>query len=182
MLNDIVQKYLKLFPQDKAKLGILLEQIKRGDDLNDRKNYYGHITGGAIILSPDMKKVLMVYHPTHQRWLQPGGHWDPPEKGPWQSSEREAIEETGVKIAKRVNVDKDYRVPLNIDSHIISTTPPLNEPKHLHHDFRYGFVAVSSDLNLEDDVIKEAKWIKINDPKAGLLRVDINRLLSLLKA
>ncbi len=160
---------------------VLLEQLKNREKLNDRRNFHGHIAGSAVILSPDFEKVLLIYHPTFDRWQQPGGHWDPDEDGPWLSAKREAVEETGVRIAKRISVDSDYRVPLYINSHLVPTRQSKNEPEHFHHDFRYGFIASSENLVLKDEVIKEAKWIGLFDSKADLLRTDINRLLTLLK-
>jgi 8-oxo-dGTP pyrophosphatase MutT (NUDIX family) len=179
MLNEILEKYFKLFPADQESLNALTEQVKRGEDLSDRTNYRGHITGGAVVLSPDLTKLLLVFYPPKQTWLQPGGHWDPPEEGPWQTSEREAQEETGVKIAKRLHINEDKRVPLSISSHLIPTNPPKNEPEHYHHDFRYGFIAASENLELNDDVIQEAKWVTLDAHEADSIRKELERLLPL---
>jgi 8-oxo-dGTP pyrophosphatase MutT (NUDIX family) len=179
MLNETLEKYFRLFPEDRKRLSTLVGQVNNNENLSCRTNYHGHITGGAIVLSPDLKKVLMVFYPPLQTWLQPGGHWDPPEEGPWLASEREAQEETGVKIAKRVDVSKDKRVPLSISSHLIPTTPPKNEPEHYHHDFRYGFIAKSEKLELNDKVIQEAKWVALEAPEADLIRKELTRLLPL---
>jgi 8-oxo-dGTP pyrophosphatase MutT (NUDIX family) len=179
MLNDILKKYFELFPADRESLSVLIDQVKQGEDLSDRTNYRGHITGGAIVLSPDLKKVLLVFYPPKQTWLQPGGHWDSPEDGPWQASEREAQEETGVKIAKRLYIDADKRIPLSISSHLIPATPPKNEPQHYHHDFRYGFIAESEELEFNDDVIQEAKWVALDAPEADSIKKELERLLPL---
>lgn len=183
MLSEILEKYLDLFPQDRSKLKVLIEQVKNNDHLSGRENYIGHVTGSAIILSPDYQKMLLIYHPHMERWQQSGGHWDEDESGPWDTSEREAEEETGVKIARMLALP-DRRVPIQIDSHLIPSKPPKNEPEHYHHDFRYLFVAASEDLILKDEVIKEAKWQKLEDLDDRALEEVIQRAqqLKLLKA
>src|SRR5438105_6347218 len=144
MLEKIVGEYLKLFPDDKNSLALLLKQITGGENLSDRRNYTGHVTGSSLIFSPDYKKLLLIYHPTFERWQQPGGHWDPDEEGPWLTAEREAVEETGIKIAKRLYMP-DKRVPVLIESHPVPTKPPKNEPLHYHHAFWYSFLAASEE-------------------------------------
>jgi 8-oxo-dGTP pyrophosphatase MutT (NUDIX family) len=181
MLNEVVKKYVKLFPQDKPKLSGLLKQINNSQSLNNRHNYQGHVTGSAIIFSPKHFKILLIYHPMFDRWQQPGGHWDLEEGGPWLAAEREAIEETGVKIAKKIHPTDDYRVPLAIDSHLVPANPLKTEPKHYHHDFRYGFVAESEKIELKDAVIEEAKWFKLDEAEAEIMRIEIKRMVSLLQ-
>jgi 8-oxo-dGTP pyrophosphatase MutT (NUDIX family) len=181
MLSKILKEYLRLFPSDRKSLSLLLEQLENQEDLRDRTNYTAHITGSAIIISPDRKRLLQVYHPTHKAWLQPGGHWDSPEKGPWLSAKREAEEETGVKITHQISLNGNSHLPLYIKSHLIPTTPPKNEPEHYHHDFKYGFVAESEDLTLEDEVIKEAKWFEFKDIEAESVKAALDRMLTLIE-
>lgn len=166
MIGEVVNKYLKLFPADISKIKPLLEQLKNKEDLADRHNYAGHIAGSGLIFSPDLKKLLLIYHPTFERWMQPGGHLEQDEEGPWITAERESVEETGVKIARRLG-ESDERIPILIESHWVPTKLPKNEPKHYHHAFWYGFVAESEQLKLEDRVIKKAAWMafdKIDEP------------------
>jgi len=183
MIDEVVEKYLKLYPEDRQKLTLLLDQIAKGDDLSDRTNYTGHITGGAVVFAPNKKKVLLVDHPTLEYWLQPGGHWDKPEAGPWETSERELVEETGVKIEKRLYLNNDHRIPILIDSHVIPTRPPKNEPQHFHHDFKYAFLAQSEELSMHDKVIEVAEWVEIDDPRVNeVLKDTVNRLAPLLNS
>lgn len=180
MLKQITDKYFESFSDDKGGFTTLSEQIANKEKLSDRQNYTGHIAGSAIILSPDLSRVLLIYHPTFGRWQQPGGHWEPEEEGPWVAARREAIEETGVNI-KRMIALPDYRVPVQINSHKVPTTPPKNEPEHYHHDFRYGFIAASEDLKLEDKVIKQAKWQRISKLDDPLLAQAVERVVQLLQ-
>lgn len=176
MLAKILEEYLAVFPKDRKGLTLLFKQLDANEILDGKTNYTGHVTGTAIILSPDFRRMLVVFHPTMRRWQPPGGHWDEDEEGPWITAEREALEETGVKIARRINLVNDIRIPLQIDSHIVPRKPPKNEPEHYHHDFRYGFVAESEDLKLDDEVIKEAKWQSLDELKLENAREAFLRL------
>ncbi len=179
MLNEIVRDYVKLFPPDEYNLSILLGQLKNNEKLNDRHNYTGHIAGSAIILSPDLTKILLVYHPTFDRWQQPGGHWEQEDEGPWVTAEREAVEETGVQIAEAIGAHGNKNVPLNIVSHLVPNNPSKKEPEHMHHDFQYGIIAKSEKVEINDDVIKKVQWFGLYKPQADLLRSQINRALYL---
>ena len=181
MIEEVFRKYLSIYPEDKERLSLLASQITDGEQLNGRDNYRGHVTGSAIIFSPDKKKVLMIYHPTFSRWQQPGGHWEEDEESPWQAAEREIKEEVGLDIKITPLADKnDKRVPVDIDSHLVPKTPPKNEPDHYHHDFKYAVVADSEELKLDDIVIKEAKWVEPAKIDYADLQRAIGRAQSLL--
>jgi 8-oxo-dGTP pyrophosphatase MutT (NUDIX family) len=165
-LGELVEGYLAKHPDERSGLGVLLGQVAAGENLISRTNYTGHVTTSGLILSPDHKKVLLIYHPTFERWMQPGGHLEPEDAGPWAGAERESLEETGFKIGRRLW--KADHLPFLIESHLVPTKPPKNEPEHYHHSFWYGFVAESEELKLEDIVIKQASWLsfdKVQDPK-----------------
>lgn len=189
MLKEIVARYLVLYPEDRDKLKKILGQLEKQDSLDDRRNFRGHIAGDAIILSPDLKKILFIHHLHSGRWQQPGGHWDPGEEGPWITAEREAYEETGVKLAKVVSPDKHNKeVPLHIITGPVLASGVKKEPFHWHHDFRYGYIAESETLgDIQDDGIASAKWfdlkeaMKIKDSGHEVL-ISIDRMLKLLKA
>jgi hypothetical protein len=55
MMQEMLTAYLKLFPDERSALNVLLEQVEAKESLNDRRNFNGHITGSAIVLSPDKK-------------------------------------------------------------------------------------------------------------------------------
>lgn len=187
MLLAVVEKYIKLFPEDKPKLKLLIDQLKNKEDLADRRNFRGHIAGDAIILSPGLDKILYIYHQRSGRWQQPGGHLEQDEEGPWLTAEREAYEETGVKIAKKIGpLGSEWNVPLHIITGPVIPSSGKREPHHWHHDFRYGFIAKSETLGkIQDEGIDDARWfklkdaIKIKDSGHGVL-ISIDRLLNLL--
>lgn len=54
-----------------------------------------HFTATAYII--EEKRVLLLFHPKHQKWLPPGGHIEPNETPP-DCACRETLEETGLEI------------------------------------------------------------------------------------
>jgi hypothetical protein len=74
MIDAVVARYLVLHPEDTDNVAGLVKQLTAHETVNDRKNFNGHITGGALILSPDFSKLLVIRHKLFDKWLQPGGH------------------------------------------------------------------------------------------------------------
>lgn len=56
----------------------------------------GHFTASAIVLSPDLRHVLLVLHPRARAWLPPGGHLEPEDHSVSGAALREVREETGL--------------------------------------------------------------------------------------
>lgn len=174
-VQQIVSDYLTVFPEEQEKLAELQTRLQNDEQFNHRKSFSGHGTGAAIVFSPDHTQILMVHHRFLDRWLQPGGHWDPEDSDPWTVAEREAIEETGVKIARMLPLMASHpEVPIDIDSHYIPANPKKDEPAHYHHDFRYVFVAASTELTRQDEEVIECDWVDVNDTEViepGIQRV-----------
>jgi 8-oxo-dGTP pyrophosphatase MutT (NUDIX family) len=177
----VLEQYLEIYPEERDGLQALIEQCARGDNLNDRKRLPGHGTGAAIILSPDCDEVLLVHHAFLDRWLQPGGHWDPGESDPLAAARREAVEETGVRLARYVPLlPSSPLVPLQIDIHHIPANDKKGEPEHDHYDFRYGFVAASKRTEHDAVEVRQVGWYALDDQRAAEVRVALQRLQSLL--
>jgi len=177
MIKDVFDGYLRRFPEEKRALKLLRKQIDELQKLNGRKNFVGHITGSAIVLSPRLDKVLAIHHIKLKRWQQPGGHWDEDETGPWLTAFREAQEETGVKIAKKVHLDaKNPHIPLDIDSHYIPAIPVNNEPSHHHHDFRHVFIAEGLELQADKREVYGVEWLPFDDPRTAIFKCTMDKL------
>ncbi len=171
-IRQLIEEYLALFPDEKAKLTGLVARLSLPESFNDRKSFSGHGTGGAIVLSPDRKKILMINHIGLQKWLQPGGHWDPEDDFPWQVAQREVEEETNIRIAERLTVPgASSRVPIDIDAHAIPASSRKNEPEHIHYDFRYIFVAADEALAVKEDEVADAEWVVIGSSDPRLVEV-----------
>ena len=181
MIDEIIKKYVTIFPQDNGALQVLRKQIDSGQKLNDPANFHGHVTGAAIILSPDLTKILLIHHGFLQRWLQPGGHWEPDEETPLQAAQREASEETGVVIDRYLPIDPTMPLlPIEISVHLIPERPARNQPSHYHHDFRYVFVAASEELSHQVEEVNDAKWFVFDAPESNELAIALTRVKELI--
>jgi len=180
MLPKIIQQYLKLFPEEQSRLQLLQDQIKNGEELNNRRNFNGHITGSGLVLSPDRTKLLLINHKVLGLWLQPGGHWEPSEANPRLAAIRETQEETSIQIAESIPVLPDQiLVPLDIDTHHIPANNAKKELEHWHHDFRYVFIAKDMTFTHQAAEVSSAKWFDLHDPLLAFIQRSINKMKTL---
>jgi 8-oxo-dGTP pyrophosphatase MutT (NUDIX family) len=56
----------------------------------------GHLTASALIVHPDLNRVLLCLHGRINRWVQVGGHCEPQDKTLLEAALREAREESGI--------------------------------------------------------------------------------------
>lgn len=109
----------------------------------------GHITCTALILHPDRKRILLAYHHRHQRWLLPGGHVEKTDATLAETARREALEETGARIARRHGPGL-----VGVDVHGIAAHK--HEPFHLHHDLIFAFEAETEEFASTEEAPKVA--------------------------
>jgi 8-oxo-dGTP pyrophosphatase MutT (NUDIX family) len=179
MLQGILNGYMQLFGSEQDALKRLAAQVTAGEVLNDRRNFNGHITSSAVILSPDKKQVLLIYHKLFQVWQQPGGHWEADESDPLSAAKREAVEETGVHVATSLSVDPAQPlIPLDIDTHEVPARPAKDEPVHYHYDFRYVLVAADTSVQHQAEEVDAAKWFALDDPATKRIERCISKLHS----
>jgi len=98
----------------------------------------GHATGSLVLVTPDMKQILLIDHIASGLKLCPGGHLDDHES-PLDAALREAAEETGVPLEQLIlhpNCLLEDGL-IDIDSHPIAANATKNEGPHWHHDFAY---------------------------------------------
>lgn len=115
-----------------------LEKVKKfiteHDNLFERSNLAGHITGSAFLFNRDHSKVLLTHHKKLQDWFQFGGHSDG-DANTLRVAARETTEESGI-------TDFAPLTPtiFDLDVHQIPDNPKKNEPAHYHYDLRFAFV------------------------------------------
>lgn len=131
--QEEVIHYLAYYPEEINRIAPLLEQVHFGSNLLSRKTLPGHITASAIVIKKE--KIMMIFHPFLQKWLQPGGHVEKGE-APFEAATRELLEETGLR-AQLHPWHEQHLMPVDIDIHFIPANSSKNEDKHLHYDFRY---------------------------------------------
>jgi 8-oxo-dGTP pyrophosphatase MutT (NUDIX family) len=155
---------------DKQKL---IEFIKTtpAEDRYVRTNLKGHITGSALLLSPDMAKTLLTHHAFLNKWLQFGGHadGDPDIAG---VALRETQEESGID-------DVELLTPyiVDIDVHEIPDRPERNEPAHIHYDIRYITRAKTVDFKISEES-HNLRWFDIDALATVKLDLNMNRMIA----
>lgn len=156
--HALLQDYLRVFPSEHARFGLLQRQLAAGEDISVRSNMTGHLTSSAAVLSEDGSKVLLIDHAFLKKWLTPGGHYEGPD-GLFESALREVAEETGVDDAVAHAWTTSTGIPLDIDSHDIPAQPRKNEAAHVHHDFLFLATAPErADLSAQLAEVHAAVW------------------------
>ena len=85
-----------------------------------------HLTASVFAVDAEQARVLLVWHPKFERWLQPGGHCDG-EVDLGAVARRELVEETGL---QPVAIDA---IPFDVDVH----PGEPGAPPHMHADVRF---------------------------------------------
>jgi 8-oxo-dGTP pyrophosphatase MutT (NUDIX family) len=122
-----------------------------------RASLPGHITGSAMVVSPDFRSVLLTLHAKLGLWLQLGGHADD-DPNPLQVAMREAEEESGVKDLSAV-----LQTPFDLDCHFIPAKKV--DPSHFHFDIRYLVIADPSHPLEITPESKDLRWLSIEQAR-----------------
>lgn len=177
-----VEAYLNYYPQERERLGLLMEQIGNGLNLSDRTLLPGHITGSAIVIeeasstkfitsnSESSARILMIWHPFLKKWLQPGGHVEQGET-PLDAAKRELTEETGLTSHIHPWHEK-HIMPFDIDIHSIPANEKRGELTHFHYDFRYLLCADKA----RDQQEHQSNWIEFKNVEEPSLIAVINKI------
>jgi 8-oxo-dGTP pyrophosphatase MutT (NUDIX family) len=139
----------------------------------DRTQPLAHFTGSAVVVDPPGERVCMLYHSKLQRWLQPGGHSEPEDKGSLEvTALREAREETGCSIQLHAFAPR----PLDVDIHLIPARP--GEPAHEHLDVRYLVIAENPEALAADPSESSAvQWLSWDEALRHAAEAASRRLL-----
>jgi 8-oxo-dGTP pyrophosphatase MutT (NUDIX family) len=119
----------------------------------------GHFTASAFVLSPHAPgaagdaELLMIHHRRLNRWLQPGGHVEPDDADLPAAARREAREETGLLDLQPISKADPL---FDLDVHPIPARG--SQPRHLHLDVRFLFIATSHTLEPATDAVA-ARWV-----------------------
>ncbi|MGI9601149.1 MAG: NUDIX hydrolase [Acidimicrobiales bacterium] len=130
----------------------MLELLIEHSDALERSCRPGHFTGSALVMHPDRRRVLLLFHTKLQRWLQPGGHADG-EANLAHVALREATEETGI-AGLRVQTPA-----VDIDIHEVSH----DGDTHLHYDVRYLVMAPVGAQPAGNHESEDLRWVEFGD-------------------
>lgn len=157
-IENTIALYLDHYPDEHHRMAPFLIQYENdGEEILKRSNMSGHITTSMIVVSHDLKNILLIKHKSYGIWLQPGGHYEG-DISLIDSARREILEETGI-VAEVA-----LPFPIDIDTHDIPARPEKNEGIHRHYDFVYLSIADRNlNLTIQEDEIDGFKWVPIND-------------------
>lgn len=173
----MVQEFLQALERYEASLGsddpqrILVprfrELVEWHADSALRTCFPGHLTGSAVIVTPDRRQTLLTHHRKLNRWLQLGGHAD----GSFALHEvalREAQEESGL-----VDITFVHSEILDLDIHWI---PPGKEPGHFHYDVRYLLQAAHPERVVISEESHDLRWFAWDEAYKASTEPSLNRL------
>lgn len=158
LITDI-EKYIPFNEQEERDKEVILNWLKKDIDVLTRNNLEAHFTSSAWVVSPDYKKVLMVYHNIYNSWSWMGGHADG-ESDLLKVAIKEVKEESGLKHIEVLSPDIFSLEVLCVDGH---EKKGKYIPSHLHLNVTYLLMAEECDeLAIKPDENSGVEWIDIN--------------------
>lgn len=137
ILAEQLRAYQPANEQEAADKAELLHWLGSRPDVFERSCTPAHFTASAWVVSPDRRKVLMIYHNLYDSWAWMGGHADG-QTDLLGVAQREVMEESGLTELKVLSPDIFSLEVLCVDGHV----------KHGHY--------VSSHLHLNVTYLFEA--------------------------
>lgn len=165
-VTEALSRHLEARPEDADRLTEIARRLRESPEgLFDRSCMEGHVTASGLLLSPDMRRALLIDHVALGRLLQPGGHYEAMATL-LEEAIRECFEETGANGIRAVGPDGD--LPLDVDTHVIPANPRKNEGEHLHHDFLFLLRMDDEEgLTAEKGAIAGLAWRDLADLAEG---------------
>ena len=138
---------------------------KHGNDICVSTNYRtGHFTGSAIVLSVDHKETLLVYHPSFEKWIQPGGHIEKGERIE-DTILRETEEETGFLRKGLQFIKKEGQQLSFLHVFDVPENPKKNRPPHQHFNICL-FLTYNQETTVDGDSVSvkplSTKWFSLS--------------------
>jgi 8-oxo-dGTP pyrophosphatase MutT (NUDIX family) len=118
-----------------------------------REQAAAHFTASAILVDAAHELTCLVHHRKLDKWLQPGGHFEPEDEGDLlHAAGREVLEETG---CHAIPIGP---IPADVDIHVIPARGAAAE--HLHLDLRIVMVAADrAQLRYDSAESHDAQWL-----------------------
>lgn len=159
LISDI-EKYIPFNEQEEADKEIILDWLRKDIDVLTRNNKNAHLTASAWVVSPDYKKILMVYHNIFQSWAWIGGHADG-DSDLLSVAIKEVEEESGVEHIEVLTPDIFSLEVLCFDGH---EKRGQYVPSHIHLNVTYLLMAETTDkLRIKPDENSGVEWVDISE-------------------
>ena len=143
----------------------MLRFIENNTDCLVRDNDTAHFTASSWIVSPDRKKVLMVYHNIYDSWSWTGGHADG-EPDMEAVARKELMEETGLSHPRLVMPEPVSVEILTVDGHM---KRGKYVHSHLHLNLTYLYEASEEEaLRIKADENSGVRWFGIDEMFAAV--------------
>lgn len=155
-LEQLVAAYEPAPGVEEAHRRAILELLRTsGNGLSRSAFDPGHVTASGFVLSPDLKRIVLVHHDRLDAWLQPGGHVEAGDADIVEAAAREITEETGL-----ADLELVYDGVFDLDVHPIPGRG--DEPPHRHFDVRFLFRARDDELG-ESEEVRAVRWVALDE-------------------
>lgn len=149
-----IQRFSPLIEQEVNDRQLMLDFLRRNPDALTRENVVGHVTASAWVISPDHRRVVMVYHNLYRSWSWTGGHADG-EDDLLAVATREVQEETGLVHLTPLQSGIFSLECLTVDGH---EKKGVYVPSHLHLNVTYLLAAGEDNLRAKPDENSAVGW------------------------
>lgn len=158
-LREQLEAFVPGNEQEEADRLLLLELLSQ-PKVFTRENRTGHFSASGWVVSPDRRKVLMVYHNIYNSWSWMGGHADG-EADLLAVAEREIREESGIQNLRLLTPGIFSAEILTVDGH---EKRGKYVSSHLHYNVTYLFEAdTQQETALNPDENSGVQWIPVED-------------------
>ncbi len=158
---------------EQKKLTEFVSFTRENEQCFDRHALPGHYTGSAMVVSKDLRRVLLTLHRKLNIWLQLGGHAEGEHLLP-EVAMKEAQEESGLEKLRFLDYEsilQDYQthlsdmapLPFDIDRHLIPAHK--SEPVHYHYDVRFLIVAEEPEPIKVSDESHDLRWFSLDEAR-----------------
>lgn len=136
-LKEQIEQYCPVNEQEEKDRQELLMWLNSGLDIYSRSCNAAHLTASAWVVSPDRKRVLMIYHNLYDSWAWLGGHADGMEDL-HAVARKEVMEESGLTELRDLSDGIFSLEVLTVDGH---EKRGKYVSSHLHLNVTYLFEA-----------------------------------------
>ena len=178
-LRELLAAHLAAWPADHEVASRFTAFIDGHPDCLLRSCAPGHLTGAALVTTPELDRVLLTHHRALDIWVQLGGHAD----GDGQLhrvARKEAEEESGLKsliwLAHPLTMRAGGRpIPFDLDIHAIPASP--RAAAHLHHDVRFVLVATAAihEAIVVSEESHDVRWFTLSEARALTSEASMHR-------
>jgi 8-oxo-dGTP pyrophosphatase MutT (NUDIX family) len=140
-------------PGAEADYRATVDLLERGEQVLWREHEGAHVTGSAVVVSPDRKRFLLCLHGRFNVWVQLGGHCEEMDTTLSGVALREATEESGI---AGLTVDP---VPIDVDIHEVT----CRGKPCLHHDVIFAVYAPENAVEQVSEESYALGWFTPDD-------------------